>query len=108
MMCGEGTLASPTPCSRVRLPPPGATQASPPHIHPTPAPTGQLHPSSFFPSLFLHLTPIGRNELRPYSRRHLFAHQRAQLGFELCPALLVHSLLYLTSFVRFIKLQQFL
>src|SRR2546421_3076093 len=67
-------------------------------------------------TLFIHRStneicvgsPGGRNSLRPYSRRHLFAHQRAQLCFELCPTLLVYSFLYLTSFIRFIKLQQFL
>ncbi len=37
-----------------------ATQASPPHASSTPAPTGQR---GFF---LLNLTPMGRNELRPY------------------------------------------
>src|SRR5437588_12338615 len=60
MLCGEGTLASPSSCSREPSPPPSATQASPPHIHPAPAPTEQPHPCSFFPSFFLNLTLMGR------------------------------------------------
>src|SRR5947209_20378643 len=39
-----------------------------PHLSSTPLPPlrNTLRPSSFFPSFFLHLTPIGRNSLRPY------------------------------------------
>src|SRR5438552_19060012 len=49
-----GRFRRPRPVSAF-FPPARATQASHPHIHTAPAPTGNLHPSSFFPSFFLHL-----------------------------------------------------
>src|SRR2546430_7910536 len=55
-LCG----VSPSSCSRERLSlPPGATQASPPPIHPAPAPTGTIHAPSPNPS------PLGRGTRAP-------------------------------------------
>src|SRR5207302_857679 len=65
MMRGEGTLASPWQEGRRTR---DEGDASVPSLHPLHShPYGNHHPSSFFSSFFLDLTPLRRNELRPYA-----------------------------------------